>query len=212
MTEQVQEQTQQKKNLPPIPKRPKRRRTAAEIARDNVRISDLYLKGTSQVEIGIKLKLSQATISRAIEKMINEWREISFRKIDEQKAIELAKINRLEMTYWEAWERSLEDVETKSTKVTGTDLDQENSTPAKGERSVTEKQSLGDPRYLQGVERCIKMRTELLGTNAPKKFAPTDPDGNALDSQVIFYIPVNGREAQTPNQPDEDEEPESDDE
>lgn len=34
-----------------------------------------------------------------------------------------------------------------------------------------------DPRHLDGVERCIAQRREIFGIDAPKKIAPTTPDG-----------------------------------
>jgi hypothetical protein len=73
----------------------------------------------------------------------------------------------LESTYWEAWERSKENAETSVIRDTPQGRFHE-------ERSVGQS---GNPAFLEGVLKCVNKRCELLGLDAPKKIAPTDPTG-----------------------------------
>ena len=44
----------------------------------------------------------------------------------------------------------------------------------------------GNPSFLAGVQWCINKRCEILGLDAPKKIAPTDPSGqNEFSGNVI---------------------------
>jgi predicted transcriptional regulator len=180
---------------PPLKKIPrnKRRRTKSQINRDAKLIAELYLKGNTQVEISEQLGFSQPTVSRAINELIAGWQAANHQAIDQIKAEQLAKINMLELEYWAAWERSKEATEIKQSKmVSGADPEKG---PAKAERVVKEQSQIGDPRYLAGVQWCINRRIEILGLDAPKKIAPTTPDGGAIQSGVLIVMPSNGREA-----------------
>jgi hypothetical protein len=46
---------------------------------------------------------------------------------------------------------------------------------------------IGDPRFLAGVQWCINKRCEILGLDAPAKFAPTDVDGKTTFEFVVTY-------------------------
>jgi hypothetical protein len=65
----------------------------------------------------------------------------------------------LEETYWAAWQRSIQEKTKTRTSKTG----DTNSA------SIEKETLLGDPRFLQGVERCVDMRAKILGTYAPVK-------------------------------------------
>jgi hypothetical protein len=84
--------------------------------------------------------------------------------IDHHKSIELEKLNILERTYWEAWEKSQTDTTISQTKKKGSPKSVDSI-----EKIENERYSTGDPRYLQGIERCIEQRCKILGLNAPKE-------------------------------------------
>ena len=77
------------------------------------------------------------------------WREDTSRNLDEDKARELAKLDELERTHWQAWEDSLEQVTTESSART-------TSGRGNGDGSVTEQAAIrregkqGNPAYLRG--------------------------------------------------------------
>ena len=134
-------------------------RKPAEVERDRRNIARLYLQGHIQAEIAHALGISQPTVSRELKVLQQEWKTERVYDINEAKIKELEKLDILEREYWDAWKRSQEDgeVNTKGTQVGG-----------KIDITRTEKQ-IGDPRFLEGVQGCIKIRCSILGVEAPKK-------------------------------------------
>ena len=141
-----------------------RSRLAAQNERDRRNIASLYLKGVIQADIAEQLKISQGTVSKDLKFIQNEWMIARINDIDERKRIELAKIDNLELTYWDGWKRSQENAEVETTKMKGKDT----SKPSELEKTKRVEGQVGDSRFLQGVGWCIEKRCELLGLNAPK--------------------------------------------
>jgi hypothetical protein len=131
------------------------KRTKVQRENDLVKISQLYLAGSTQAEIAAQLGVTQPQISYDLKELRKGWLESSLVNLDEAKAQELAKIDRLEREYWSVWERSQKDKKTETTGEAGTTV-------------RTEEQS-GDPRFLEGVRWCIHKRCEIFGIDAPRK-------------------------------------------
>ena len=145
----------------------KRRRNRAEIERDRRRIADLYLQGWLQADIAKDIGVAQSTVSRDLVALHGEWKKSALLDFNEAKAQQLAKIDRLEREYWEAWARSCEDAET---------VRQEGGTKSKDGKLLppdkvvrTSKGQAGDPRFLQGVQWCIDRRIKILGVDSAQK-------------------------------------------
>lgn len=134
-------------------------RKPAEVERDRRLISTLYLQGKIQAEIAFELKISQATVSRELKFLQAEWQKERVYNINEAKFKELEKLDILEREYWKAWERSQHDAVSTSAGISG---------GKKTQLTKTEAQ-VGDPRFLDGVQNCIKQRCAILGVEAPKK-------------------------------------------
>lgn len=145
-------------------------RSASQIARDRRRISQLYLQGTLQVDIADQLGLDQSTISRDLKALHQEWLDSAMVDYDQAKAKELAKIDNLEMTYYQEWAASKEPIVKRKTakRVNNPGGD---GGPDWRTTEATQEISLGtgDPRFLQGVQWCIDRRCKLLGLDAPVK-------------------------------------------
>lgn len=94
-------------------------RTADEIARDRARVAEMYLAGRYQSEIAQELGLSQQQISYDLQAVRREWQASAVRNFDEAKAQELAKIDHLERTYWQAWQQSIGTTQIKTIKAKG---------------------------------------------------------------------------------------------
>ena len=140
-----------------------KRRSQSQLIRDRRRIADLYLQGWIQVDIAEKLGLGQATVSRDISALHKLWMESSLFDINEAKSQELAKIDRLEREYWDAWERSCENAETMVQRGVEADGKQ------RKEATKTVKGQTGDPRFLAGIQWCIERRCKILGIDATQK-------------------------------------------
>jgi predicted transcriptional regulator len=142
-----------------------------EIAIRRQQIAAAYLRGGTQAEIATELGCDQATVSRDLKALRAEWMRSALIDINEAKARELAKIDALELEYWQAWKRSQEDAESEITKMQGTPPKQgdANPAPAKLETQKKREGQSGNPAFLRGVEWCINKRCEIIGVNAPIK-------------------------------------------
>jgi len=136
------------------------------------RLAELFLRGvTRQTELAERLGVDRSTISRDLTTLKARWKESGIRDLNMAKGQELERLDALEREYWQAWEQSKGPHEITTT---------EQTTDSDGERvkaAIRKEDQHGDPRYLDGVQRCIEQRCKILGINAPQKIAPTTPDG-----------------------------------
>jgi len=131
----------------------------------------MYLQGRYQWEIGETLGVTQATVSLDLKAIREQWKASAVRDFDEAKERELARIDALEREYWAAWQTSKEQKESTSTEKSSTEgVDRLKAAVKKEDRD-------GNPAFLVGVQWCITKRCDILGFDAPKKVAPTTPDG-----------------------------------
>lgn len=163
-------------------------RTPTEAERDRREISRLYLKGMYQTDIAEKLGLSQPTVSRDIKLLIEEWKVERVYDINEAKARELAKVDNLELEYWDAWRRSQENAEKEIKKAKGITKDGKNVNQEV--QKISEGQ-VGDPRFLTGIQWCIERRCLILGVDAPKKTELTGKNGEPLIKGYVQWTPDN---------------------
>ena len=134
-------------------------RDLAQIAKDRKRIGEMYLQGKLQADIGKELGLNQSTISRDLKALHKDWLASALMDFNKAKSHELAKLDLLEVTYWEAWARSCEIIESTITEKVGENL----------RARIQREPGIGDPRYLQGVQWCIERRCKIIGIDAPVK-------------------------------------------
>lgn len=158
-------------------------RTKAQIERDRTEVARLYLQGKYQHEIAQILEVSQQQVSYDLKAIQSVWRDVPQAQLNELKAKELARIDELERTYWQAWERSLTPKETTSTAKEGEKL-------KVGKRS---EQRNGNPAFLKGVMDCIDRRCKLLGLDAPIKSEVTSAlsvsqDYNNMDADELSRL------------------------
>jgi hypothetical protein len=151
-----------------------RRSTAEQLAIESRRtqVANLFLQGLKrQGELAQRLGVDRSTISRDLKVLNARWKEAAVRDLDAAKGQELERLDQLEREYWRAWEQSKQPHETTT---------KEQTTTAEGERlkaGIRKEEQYGDPRYLAGVQWCVDKRCQLLGLDAPRKVAPTTPDG-----------------------------------
>jgi len=138
------------------------KRTHFEREDNYVTITRLYLKGHTQQEIADELKLSRQQIGFDLKTIQKRWRESTTINIDEAKERELSRIDELERTYWEAWEKSCGQRTKTSKEATGGEN-------GRSRASVQTEEMLGNPAYLSGVMSCIQERSKILGIYAPEK-------------------------------------------
>lgn len=172
------------------------KRTPFEREENLPRITELYLRGRTQAQIGAELGLSQGMISNDLKLIQRRWREQTAFNLDEAKAKELAKIDLMERDYqeWkvfylEAWEAS----KTERTKAR-----QETGGKGKDGKAVVTKASMekeqrdGNPAFLDGlikcntgIDGCIDRRCKLLGLYAATKSELTGKDGGPIETADV---------------------------
>ena len=165
------------------------KRTRFQIQRDRYEIAKYYLRGLPQWRIakiinedeGRDYTITRQTVGRDIKMIQKAWKESSLIDMAEEKQIALAKVDNLERTYWDAWERSCEDAETK--RLEGTLAPGEDQgKPTK--QILTRKGQAGDPRFLTGIQWCIERRCKILGIDAPSKREHGGMGGGPIQVEV----------------------------
>ena len=173
---------------------PETARAKVEMTNRRQQVAEMYLRGMYQADIAEQLKVNQATISRDLAELRKEWLDRSINHIDQKKAIELAKLDRLEVTYWEAWERSLKNAEIEITEQIGTrrkvkpkegETEQDGIVPERIRKTKRVEGQSGNPEFLKGVLNCITKRCDILGIDAPKKNENLNVDASTLTNEQI---------------------------
>lgn len=162
-------------------------RSEGEYIRDQITLVNLYFQEvpftkmaeTLQERTGADYKLSYPTVKKHIDDAIQIWKEKQVIQIDERKQIELAKLDALENEYWNSWKRSLETKLQKSTKKEVPMVAIGSADGGAPVRAVLSREMIpteetekwietdGNPKFLEGVERCIWKRATLLGLLSP---------------------------------------------
>lgn len=120
-------------------------------------VSAMLLRGATQEVIAEKLGVSQATVSRDVEWLHQQWKTESLYDIEALKERELRKVDHLENEAWEAWGRSQKPQQ--SADIAG---DQERPTRKRVRNQY------GDPRFLAIVNQCLLSRRTMLGLDKPR--------------------------------------------
>lgn len=158
---------------------PTHKRTPFEREMDYVDIARLYLRGwpTAQIVEWIghnrPYTLHLETVQGALRELRRRWREEYVELIDEAKAIELQRLDRIEQEAWDAWENSKKkrnEIERFKTSDKWSGKGNANKPTYTRERIkhvIIER----DPnaKYLEVIMWCIDKRVEILGLNAPKR-------------------------------------------
>ena len=134
---------------------PAKKRTPIQIEDDRRETASLYLQGKTQQAIAERLGMTRQMVGYDLKAIQRRWRQDTARDLDEDKAKELAKLDELERTHWQAWEDSLERAG-----------------------------QYGNPAYLRGVIDCIDRRCKLLGLDSPQKLEHSGKDGGPIQVDV----------------------------
>lgn len=129
-------------------------------------IAGLYKKGiTNQAKIGEMLGITRVTVWKDLKVLNERWKESALIDLDAAKGQLLDELNDLKRNYWEAWEQSREEAKTKTLKAKSDNK----GNPTPDTQTVKTEEQCGDPRYLQGIEKCLQETAKILGLYAPVK-------------------------------------------
>ena len=162
------------------------KRTPTERVQQRALIADLLLKNWTQTAIGEHLKLSQSQVSRELRRIKEDWKKESNRDFDLSVEQELKRLELIERTYWQAWDKSLQPKESTSSEKKGSEV-------KVGKRT---EQRAGNPQFLKGVMECIDRRCKLLGLDAPVKseitseiaISQVQEDYHAMDAEELSRL------------------------
>lgn len=196
-----------------------RKRTKAERARDMTEMLALHFRGLSQNEIALRFGLTQPQVSRDLKQAQKEMREaanVDLRARFQEKLVELRDVKK---EYWRAWERSRTNREvqvSKKVEAEGHAGKGSECLPKSGEEATTGRREAGlrvenrdgDPRFLEGVRKCIDLERELLGLDEDE-IRNLNRDKNEGRIRIIEVIPLPPRKddptATTDQQPRSDQ-------
>jgi Putative ATPase subunit of terminase (gpP-like) len=144
-------------------------------------VAQLYLQNWTQAQIADQLGVRQPTISDDLKQIRQQWRESGVRDFNEAREQELQKIDLLEREAWDAWQRSKKP--TQSATVDGEGV---------GSRTrKTMRNQVGDPRFLDQVNKCIAQRRAILGLDALPSLSEQGADVNiTLDGRYARLITI----------------------
>lgn len=122
-----------------------------------VEVGGMLLRGYRPVEIAESLGVSVQQVYADIRMISAIWKESIRVDVGEMRVRELAKLDEVEREYWRAWEASC-----RSGRVVKTRRYRGDGEKVVG-GEVREEVGAGDPRYLDGIARCIAQRCKILG-------------------------------------------------
>jgi hypothetical protein len=161
---------------------PTQRHANAEQRRQQ--IAALYLQGHYQSAIAQQVGVSQQQVSYDLKALQKTWLASALRDFDTLKAEQLAKIDAVERAAWEAWARSLK---AREITVQETIAGERQTTKA----SIRNETQVGDPRFLERIQKCIDQRCDILGLSTATEAAKVVSTGlAALLVQAKGTVPL----------------------
>ena len=149
-----------------------RTRDSAQLEKDRALTANMVLSGMGHAEIAAKLGVSRQQIVYDMKVIRQRWQDKTTMDLTDAKSQELARIDRLEQVYWDAWGLQCED------KV------YEN----KDGGGFFRVRQFGDPALLAGILKCVERRCKLLGLDAPLQL-----EGRFMGFTIAFDTPNGPR-------------------
>lgn len=139
-------------------------RNRDKITKENhkITIANLYLKGNTQQYIAKQLGIGRTQVGRDLQEIYSEWQKKYVGDISQLKAVQLEKLDSLELEYWNLYEESKKDSFKKITKAK-IDAFGIPSEPKIIEGSEMTIKNIGDCKILDSIANLISQRCRLLG-------------------------------------------------
>lgn len=169
-------------------------KTRSKIQResDRARIAELRLKHWTQQEIANFLEIDVSTVCRDLKSIEQQWKESALRDFDLDRSMELDRINLLEKEYWAAWQRSCEQKETSIREQLRNAIASQEGEVAAGNGRVKSTLRVerrdGDAAFLNGILKCIELRSQILGLKADVVSKAQDIAAETIDEQFQNFF------------------------
>jgi transposase len=131
----------------------------------------LYCEGHSMPEIAAQHHVTRQAVHKAIKRAIARAMDGLTGNIREQKAAQVARLERIAELAMESFRKSCGEAtkKTRRSRMRGT-------AEALDEAVVTTTEPAGDPRFLEQARGALADIRKILGTDAPAKVSVTEPD------------------------------------
>lgn len=150
--------------------------------------------GKTHQQIADALQVERTTVTKILKRLTDR---ILSRLEDEIEQTKIEQWNQLEYLIselFDAWERSKDPSKSVTRKQV---IGKEAETDKTGTLLSTIVDEDGNLSYIREARATMADLRSLLGLDAPKKFAQTDPSGkNSVPGQVLIMIPDNSRDDQ----------------
>jgi DNA-binding CsgD family transcriptional regulator len=158
--------------------KPGQNRTNTQREADRAEVERLDRRGYSQREIADRLKISPSTVCADLKAIRDDYRTTRQADRAEHVALKLAQLREVCKEAWEAWDRSKDNKEKEiKEKISNLAHQAEAGAVEKLKAVITTEGRLPGNEYLRTILETLQDERELLGLDAPKKLAPTNPDG-----------------------------------
>jgi hypothetical protein len=174
----------------------RRQVTRAQAAAIMVQIAEMILAKKTQQEIAARCNVPRSSVKGWIDRIEREWLAHAAKDLDTHKAKEMAEIDRLQRMYEDGYARSMQPRDNSATysEIGAGRNNNAKKDPTAGTirpyRNVATRENTpeGDPRFLDGIMKCIERRIKLLGLDAPETFQMVgkrhDADTNPLAERI----------------------------
>ena len=202
------------------------KRTEVQKAHDRAFCSSLLLTGYTYEQITERLNehlkkigagytISRNQIYKEMKSLMIRWKREHLENIGLYIHVELAKLDRIEVELWNAWELSKQGISRKKIKkpdeLNYNDWNKGGTKPEdlgidknlKGDAEITIQSSSGNPRFLELILTIQQRRAKLLGLEAPTRIELTEQreeskasyNINALPDKLLFEMADKLQEA-----------------
>lgn len=173
-----------------------RRRNHIKEGRKEI-IAPLYKRGWSIARIAEEVRnrlnttCSTRTVWNDINELLDEWRQLRVKDVDQRLQLELERIDDAVKELWEQWDKSKEDWTREHNKRIGVPVpqtDKDGNPVGEATEIATIKREnvsenvvgLGNPAYIAEIRQQLAERRKLLGLYAATKTELTGKDGAPL--------------------------------
>lgn len=156
-------------------------------------VAELYKRGWSikkiaeEVRTRLNMTCSTRTVWNDINELLDEWRAVRIKDVDQRLQLELERIDDAVCELWQQWDKSKEDWVREHNKRIGEPVAGGDGSNGATEIVTTKRVNdtenvvgLGDPRYIAEIRAQLSERRKLLGLYAATKTEVTGKDGAPL--------------------------------
>jgi len=164
--------------------------------------SEMFLKGYTyrdvaaalnkhNAERGMDYTITHVNVFRDVRLALIEWKKARLENINDYVALELEKLDKIEVEAWEAWEKSktgkLKDKSRNSKKPNKLDAEV-NEPDYYGYSETTKETSAGNPKFMDILLNVQQRRAKLLGFDAPAKIDLSGSIDRGADERPKYNV------------------------